>query len=108
MNKLGLALVAVIAAIVVVAPSVFAAQYCVVRNQFGQTGITGGIVQPQYGWHRVLALDCTSTWDAAVRQAGTGSASSLGEDMTRLDPMYHNFPQSEPIANEPFVNMPLP
>jgi len=106
MNKLGLALVAVIAAIVMVAPSIYAANYCVVRNAFGQTGITSGV--PQNGWSRVLAWDCTSTLDAAIRQAGTGSASALGEDMTRLDPMYHNFPQAEPIANEPFVNVPLP
>ncbi|MGB6063526.1 MAG: hypothetical protein WBG50_01880 [Desulfomonilaceae bacterium] len=91
MTKLGLALVAVIAAIGMVAPSVYAAQYCVVRNMTGQTGITNGI--PSYGWFKVGAGNCFSTVDQAERAAGTGVNTP---DVAQLNPFFHPIPVARP------------
>ena len=100
MNKVGLTLAAVIAVAVMVAPSVFADNYCVVRDSLAQTGVSSG--EPAYGWSRVAAFDCFITIDAAQRAAGTGANSALS------DRLKYVHPNAIPIPGEPFVNKALP
>ncbi len=91
MTKLGLALVALIAVTAVVAPSVYAARYCVVRNMTGQVGVTNGI--PSYGWYKIGANNCFSAVDQAERAAGTGKNTP---DIAQLSPFFHPVPVANP------------
>ncbi len=68
MASLGFALVAIMVLTVMVAPSIYAHKYCVIRNSVGQIGVTDGILA--YGWSRISAQDCFLTVDAAERDAG--------------------------------------
>jgi|GEM_PF-5281617 len=75
MARLGFALVAIMVLTVMVAPSIYAHKYCVIRNSVGQIGVTDGI--PAYGWSRISAQDCFFTADAAERDAGVGKGANI-------------------------------
>jgi len=52
------------------APTVFAANYCVIRDDLGRVGVTNGV--PTSGWYVVSPSSCFVTADAAERDSGTG------------------------------------
>jgi hypothetical protein len=111
MKTLGFALVALIALIVTVAPSVYAArEFCVVRNNTGQIGITDGNAvmdsgAPIYGWYKDNLL-CASSADAAERMAGTGkNAPMISGQYTFFHPEPQVVPKNEP---GPFFDEALP
>lgn len=70
MSKLSFILMAILAVTVMAAPSVFAANYCVISNEVGQVGVTDG--NPIFGWSVVSPASCFASADAAVRDSGVG------------------------------------
>ena len=105
MIKLALALVAIVALAVTVAPSVYAAnEYCVVRNAIGQVGVTNGT--PVYGWSKVADDRCFSHVDAAIRDAGTGKSPNM---ISGAYTFYQPLPVAIPKGpGEPFLVEALP
>jgi hypothetical protein len=98
MTKLGFALVAIVALMAMVAPSVYSAnEYCVIRNAAGQTGITSGI--PAYGWFKVSDENCFASADAALRNTGSGSGPTLSMNVSPYAPR----PVAIPKAGEQFL-----
>ena len=98
MTKLGFALVAIVALMAMIAPSVYAAnEYCVIRNAVGQTGITNG--EPTYGWFKISDQSCFATADAALRDTGSGSGPTLSMNVSPYAPR----PVAVPKADEQFL-----
>jgi hypothetical protein len=104
MNKLGFALVAIVALTALVGSSVYADTFCVIRNNLGQVGVTDGT--PVYGWSKISNSDCYATADAAERDAGTGKSAPM---ISGAYTFFHPFPQAVPKGPaQPFMEEGLP
>ncbi len=103
MTKLGFVLAAIMLLAIMVAPSVYAHKYCVIRNDVGQMGVTDAI--PAYGWYKVSAHDCFSTVDAAERDAGTGKGTTINSGYW----FWHPYPNAIPKGPwQPYLAEGLP
>ncbi len=75
MNKVGYALLAILALAVFAVPSVFAATYCVISDRSGNIDVTAEI--PVNDWSFVSPGECFSKIDAAQRAAGVGTGGPI-------------------------------
>jgi len=88
MNKSYLAVAVTALAVLLVAPTIYADEYYLIRDNTGQVAVTNAL--PGYGWS--LAGGPFSTVDAAQRAMGTGISGSLDTYKVRI----FNHPLTEP------------
>ncbi|MGO9121499.1 MAG: hypothetical protein ACLQPD_28305 [Desulfomonilaceae bacterium] len=85
MNKLGYALLAILALAVFAVPPVFAATYCVINDRSGNIDVTAGI--PVNEWSLVSPGACFSEIDAARRASGVGTGGPISSTDVSPDVM---------------------
>ncbi len=86
MKRLVIAIVTVAVALTVVPPLIYAEQFYVIRDRWGETAVTNGT--PDYGQWSVESGPY-ATMDQAERATGTGMGNVWGTNIHR----YINYPQ---------------